>query len=539
MKNSNVKIFTAFIYSLFLALIIGSVIFLVVQRIQLAKQAETYASQIVERINNSYIANSSFTTPAFIKDVKDAMQGFSDLIKVITIVDSQNIIHNRFRFDSINPDKDPNFNWQNELRYKYNPLLYEEQNYPLYLPGQVNAQINVLYQRLPTQLIKNVLQFDTIVILALLILSFLAFLIIPKRDPAETAWALQSIAEEDDMYREAENDSWQSQELPESTWEKENTQTAVSDNEDQILGFSKLENNVVEANSEVLDHLTHEEVDLSFNDHVADGFNDHEENIKEINSSEEPIDLLDSPYASQTSSLTVQEKNSDDILETNDSQVKHDEVTLDRESSSFTTSSPFDLSSEFSNQEELELVDYLDEGLGDDEPIELDADIFSQLAMSEEAVPSALTESRRQEILTWLDNFLKEQRANSNILEFAVALLETDGPPDVETVRALLEQYLALKASILTNDKGMAIFFPCKNIQDGIEELQSAASKLPAIYLKSLKMGITGISPARSDMDPATVLSEMEYALAHCDEVNNISIFDANDQVFNQQRNKT
>ncbi len=639
MRNSNIKIFTMFIYLLLVILIIGSVSFLVVQRVQVAKQAQAYAEQIVDRINNSYVANGSFTVNTFTRDIKDAMQSFSDLIKVITIVDSEDIMQNRFRLDSIDPEQDNNPNWQNELEYSYNPFLYEEKSYPLYLPGQVNANINILYQRLPIQLIKDVLQFDTIVILALLILSFLTFLFIPKRDPAETAWALKSVNEEDELYHEIDNiieendiqqiigektdkeqkqlgeqdelpESWHSHDLPENSWgeesEEKNAKT-VEPEEDEfahLLGSNQLNSDIVhiesnddrwgdqdsEKTSKDIDtFLENEKVDLSFNDDSIAEQEIQQSSIQDIDDYiasqpalpdefvEKEAEEFDIPSAENTEAITTEEEHELGDL-------------LDNEFPDLETSSFLGLNDEFVNVDRMEateneqefeeldfgdeLVDDLDEGLGDDalEAIEdqLDANIFSQLMAAEsvaatelaeenaddmeiiedtaspeqtdeplndEDTPQPMTEERRQEVLSWLENFLEDQKANfaeNDTPELSVALLETD-KTDVEIVRASLEQDLALKASILPNDNGMSIVLPCKNIQYGIEELQNAAGRLPFSYLKNLKMGITGVSAVRSNVEPAIVLAEMEYALANSDQDNNISIFDANDQVFNQQ----
>ena len=652
MRNSNLKIFTAFTYLLLLILILGSVTFLIVQRIQRTRQADIYISKIVDRINNSYIANGSFTTLNFTKDVKEVMQEFKDLVKVITIVDNKNVMQNRFRVDSINLADDPNPNWQNQLKYKYNPLLYEEQSHNLQLPGQSQVSVQVLFQRLPIQLIKDVLQFDTVVILALLILSFLAFLIIPKRDPTETAWALQSLAEEEDMYHEVEQneeqplyngDPWLTQDLAEadsySSSEKDSS-ADFDDDETATTAHSSGDTVITEAPEDdthsisdndigifagLLDPETEAEIDLSFNDESPhedmlalrkDGENeknDESPDLREgqlklsgspaevapstdfafLDDSDESAGLDDiSDNALESESLddllTEAIKELDDGDESPDTSEDDQDfaASLNREfgdiaaddepegeaNSGLDTEMPDIYDSEFGEDLGDELINDLDEGLGDDElePIdqELDADIRSQWPTAEEQLyddneadetegdqteagldsetttenQDILDAEQKQAVLNWIGDFLenpKDQPAaeEDTSPDLAVALLQTL-EEDVEIVRASLEQDLAaLQASILPHQHGMAILLPSKKIHEGIEQLQNAASRLPASYLKNMKMGITGISAARKDIGAETVLTELEYALTNCDAENNISIFDANDQIFNQRQN--
>ncbi|WGK68452.1 hypothetical protein P0082_08160 [Candidatus Haliotispira prima] len=616
MKNSNVKIFTAFTYLLLLVLILGSVAFLVVQRLQLARQAKAYAEHIVDRINNSYIENGSFTATNFTNDVKITMEDFSDLIKVITIVDARNVMQNRFRFDSVNPLDDPNPNWERDLGYEYNSILYEEQSYDLHLPGQTQASVKILYQRLPVQLIKDVLQFDTIVILALLILSFLAFLIIPKRDPMETAWALQSVAEEDEIYHETENegeesfetedqsleteDSWFAQDLPETGWEgqgdSEVSEAQLDDEFDRILDSGSFSGGIAdtddgqdpeelhdpwddgdektesEADEEDLDDVFaslgptddiddggDKDIDLRFNDSTSDSEDD-----ADVGGDDERFGL-DETQIALAGSL-------EDLEESSDEEVGTDADEAD-EADSPAPEMATDLTGleDLPSLEELnlddELVVNLDEGLGDDEfePIdkELNADIFSQIATTasmaaeEQAmelkesevatdapfVTFTISEEDEAGILSWLSNFLNEQEAGTEIVgessrqHLLAALLEIPDE-DIEIVRASFEQDLFPEASVLNHERGLTVFLPGDNIQQSIEALQSTASRLPASYLKNLRMGITGVSTERSHIEPATVLDEMRYALANCDEDSNISIFDANDQVFNRQRSR-
>ena len=654
MRNSNLKIFTAFTYLLLLILILGSVTFLIVQRIQRSRQADVYINKIVDRINSSYIGNGSFTTLNFTKDVKDVMQEFKDLVKVITIVDNKNVMQNRFRVDSLNATDDPNPNWQNQLKYRYNPLLYEEQSHNLQLPGQSQVSVQVLFQRLPIQLIKDVLQFDTVVILALLILSFLAFLIIPKRDPTETAWALQSLAEEEDMYHEVEQneeqpiyngDPWLTQDLAEADTEsrsEEDSSTDFDDDENATTAHeygntviteapegdtNGIPDNDIDIFAGLLDPETEAEIDLSFNDDSPhedmlaprkdgeNGKNDEDTDLKEgqLELPSSPAEVapstdfafLDDIGSDESAGLDDSSDNAleserlDDLLteaiqeldngDESPAANKDDQdfaASLNREfgdlaaddelegeaNSGLDTEMPEIYDSEFEEDLGDELINDLDEGLGDDElePIEqeLDADILSQWPTAEEQLydgneadeterdqteaeldsetttenQDILDTEQKQAVLNWIGDFLENQKDQPAAEEdtspdLSVALLQTL-EEDVEIVRASLEQDLAaLQASILPHQHGMAILLPSKNIHEGIEQLQNAASRLPASYLKNMKMGITGISAARKDIGAETVLTELEYALTNCDAENNISIFDANDQIFNQRQN--
>ena len=538
MVSSNTKTFTAIIYLGLLVLIAGSTIFLIVLGVQQTRQAQAYTNQIIERINNSYIANGNFTSTTFTEEVKDLMQGFGDLIKVITIVDSQNVMQNRFRFGSIDPGKDPNPNWQHELRYTYNPLLYQEGSYPLELPGQGSATIKVLYQQLPFQMFKNVLRFNTLVVFALLLLSFLAFFILPKRDPVDTTWSAKSMVEED---QELEEDpghffntksAWLSQDFPEANGEDNDNfePNSTSKSSSLILGSESNEDSTV--HKEVYDPWGNDEdVDLSFNDQISDEGDTSEYSQEDV--------LNTQPSADREQDIFT--------------------VELEGESSSPISIDTIDLSDEYRDPEEIdmgdEIINDLDEGLGNDvleaEPTigleektwEQPADLRESDEKSEPAqfFASPLNEEERQAALSWLENFLEAQKVDQeteeNMPGLLTALLETN-EDDIEIVRDTLEHDLLSQASILPNNKGMLIFFSCEDIQNGIEELQSAVSTLPGSYLKNLKMGITGVSTARSNAEPSTVLSEVEYALSSCDETNNISIFDANDRIFNQQHSE-
>ena len=140
--------------------------------------------------------------------------------------------------------------------------------------------------------------------------------------------------------------------------------------------------------------------------------------------------------------------------------------------------------------------------------------------------------------MNWLESFLEEDPTGEDQSEFSVALLEL--PKDeIETVRSSFEQDLGEQAVFLPHEKGLIVALPNGNIGQGVAELQGAAARLPAAYLSHLKMGITGVSAERRGIDSNTVLAEMQYALSNSDQNNNISIFDANDQIFNWQRNNT
>ncbi len=565
MKNSNVKVFTAFTYLLLLILIVGSVIFLLVQRIQLTNQARTYARQIVERVSTSYMESGSFTTSNFTNAIKQTMQNFGEQIKVITIVDKQGILQNRFRFDSIDPTDDPNPDWQTELHYKYNPILYEQQSYMLNLPGQAQADIQILYQQLPLQLVKVVLLFDTIVISALLLLSFLAFLIIPKRDPAETAWALQSVANQEEMYHEEEDventeeteepeasESWLSQDLSEASWEEEDTKgledIGSNDEFGQILG-----------SDDFTDNIAHIESLPSETDPWSDSGSDSE---TEARQDDNEIALSFNDTGAESQPVDNQESEFDQLFVEDRELAEPDRGSSEPPNSfaSITTRPPSGQQRDTGNIGEGsdELFDDLDEGLGDDEPEpmdqELGADIFSQIADAavnpasreieerEETtgIPFFYEEHARQGAIHWLQNFLADQKstvenADNTTPDLSAALLEVPDD-DIEIIHASFEQDLTLEAFVLPHDKGLTVFLPCAKIHEGIEQLQDSAARLPASYLKNLKMGITGISAQRSDVEPELVLQEMEYALSNCDDENNISIFDANDQVFHQQQ---
>ena len=577
MKHSNVKIFTTFIYLLLLILILGSAAFLIFQRSRLIKEAQGYAIQIVEHISNSYIENGSFTAKGFADDVKEAMQNFGDLIQAVTIIDSQNVMQNRFRFDSIDPEKDSNPNWQNELAYKYNSFLYQERTYPLNLPGQTSANVKILYKQLPSQLLRSVLQFDTVFILALLILSFLAFLVIPKRDPDKTAWALQSVSEEDTGYDETEelelsqalieenvedlpedfpthhdtddtlDEDAELAEITEIDWEEESfsmsneldalaeelvaseeTDDAIQEDEnydaDSLQDEASEETNRIVPNDAVFsDEVVDENLDesLEMDDDIFPITEDNDDNlapIETVTESVNPSSILDDPN---------QENSELDLLLSEAIQEIDEQDQLVA-----TVSEPSE-----ENQDD-ELLD-LDEGLEEEE-----LNIFSQiaatasLAAEEQTTEIFASAEQKIEALNWLGDFLGSREAENHTGEISLALLEL--PKDnIETVRSSFEQDLGDKAAFMPHEKGLIVALPNDNFGQGVAELQGAAGRLPSAYLSNLKMGITGVSAERQGIEPDTVLSEMQYALANSDRNNNISIFDTNDQVFNWQRNNT
>ena len=577
MKHSNVKIFTTFIYLLLLILILGSAAFLIFQRSRLIKEAQGYAIQIVEHISNSYIENGSFTAKGFADDVKEAMQNFGDLIQAVTIIDSQNIMQNRFRFDSIDPEKDSNPNWQNELAYKYNSFLYQERTYPLNLPGQTSANVKILYKQLPSQLLRSVLQFDTVFILALLILSFLAFLVIPKRDPDKTAWALQSVSEEDTGYDETEelelsqalieenvedlpedfpthhdtddtlDEDAELAEITEIDWEDESfsmsneldalaeelvaseeTDDAIQEDEnydaDSLQDEASEETNRIVPNDGVFsDEVVDENLDesLEMDDDIFPSTEDNDDNlapIETVTESVNPSSILDDPN---------QENSELDLLLSEAIQEIDEQDQLVA-----TVSEPSE-----ENQDD-ELLD-LDEGLEEEE-----LNIFSQiaatasLAAEEQATEIFASAEQKIEALNWLGDFLGSREAENHTGEISLALLELP-KNNIETVRSSFEQDLGDKAAFMPHEKGLIVALPNDNFGQGVAELQGAAGRLPSAYLSNLKMGITGVSAERQGIEPDTVLSEMQYALANSDRNNNISIFDTNDQVFNWQRNNT
>ena len=564
MKHSNVKIFTTFIYLLLLILILGSAAFLLFQRSRLIKEAQSYAVQIVERISGSYIENGSFTAKGFAEDVKEAMQNFGNLIQAVTIIDNQNVMQNRFRFDSIDPEKDPNPNWQNDPTYKYNSFLYQEKTYSLNLPGQTTANVKVLYEQLPGQLIRSVLQFDTVFILALLILSFLAFLVLPKRDPDETAWALQSVSEEDTGYDEAE--------------ELELSQALVENIENLPEDFSPNDNDdghdAVEENSALpkITEIDWEDENFSIDDEL-DALAEElvASEITDAIQEDDPWSYDISDNSEETSNISTDDADFGDELEVMDESLdespeidvfEDNPASIETAVESVEPSSILDDPTQKNDELDLllsEAIQEIDEQSEeatsseeslDDEPLDLDEgleelNVFSQiaatasLAAEEQTTETFANAERKTEALNWLGGFLGNDReSEKQTSEISVALLELP-QNDIETVRTSFEQDLGDKAAFMPHENGLIVALPDDNFGQGVTKLQSAAGRLPTAYLSNLKMGITGISAERHGIDPDTVLSEMQYALANSDRNNNISIFDTNDQVFNWQRNNT